>query len=103
MHFLHACRNAGVFAFRDHLSAVAAAHPQVTLHVRQDEGAADAPAQVGTLDLRELGEAVLAPGADYYLCGPADFMQNHIRTLHALGVGSERIHAEVFSTGGVAV
>lgn len=103
VHFLHACRNAGVFAFRDHLSTVAAAHPQVTLHVRQDEGAADAPAQVGTLDLRELGEAVLAPGADYYLCGPADFMQNHIRTLHALGVGSERIHAEVFSTGGVAV
>jgi len=46
---------------------------------------------------------VLAPGADYYLCGPTGFLETHIARLHQLGVESARIHAEIFSTGGVAV
>lgn len=101
--FIHASRNAQVYAFGAHVAKVAAENRQVGLHVFFDEGPALAPAKVGMLNLRELGEAVLQPQADYYLCGPAEFMEAHIRTLHELGVGSERIHAEVFSTGGVAV
>ena len=50
-----------------------------------------------------LGKLALPADADYYLCGPDGFLRAHIARLHELGVDSARIHAEVFSTGGVAV
>ena len=100
--FVHACRNAAVFAFGPHLARVAAASPQVGLHLFQDEGPVATGVSSGTLDLRTLGAAMLQPDADYYLCGPAGFLQAQIATLHELGVGSARIHAEIFDTGGIA-
>ena len=100
--FVHACRNAEVFAFGEHLRAVAGNNPQVGLHVFHDEGAVGDGVRLGLLDLRALGDVVLQPEADYYLCGPTGFLQAQIATLHALGVGSSRIHAELFDTGSVA-
>ena len=100
--FVHACRNAEVFAFGEHLRAVAGNNPQVGLHVFHDEGAVGDGVRLGLLDLRALGDVVLQPEADYYLCGPTGFLQAQIATLHALGVGSGRIHAELFDTGSVA-
>lgn len=100
--FVHACRNAEVFAFGAHLAKVAERHPQVKLHLFHDEGPVAAPVQSGRVDLRALAGEVLAEGADYYLCGPVGFLEAQIATLHALGVESERIHAEVFDTGGIA-
>lgn len=100
--FVHACRNAGVFAFGEHLARVASANPQVGLHLFHDEGPVAAGVRAGTLDLRTLGASMLAPEADYYLCGPSGFLQAQIATLHELGVDSGRIHAEVFDTGGIA-
>ena len=100
--FVHACRNAEVFAFGAHLAKVAERHPQVKLHLFHDEGPVAAPVQSGRVDLRALAGEVLAEGADYYLCGPVGFLEAQIATLHALGVESARIHAEVFDTGGIA-
>lgn len=101
--FVHASRNAEVYAFGPHLAKLAGENPQLGLHIFHDEGPVRPPVRSGVLDLRDLGDAVLKPGADYYLCGPSAFMDAHIAMLHRLGVGSDRIHAEVFSTGGVAV
>lgn len=100
--FVHACRNAGVFAFHDHLAKVGAANPQVKLHLFQDEGPASAGATVGSVNLRALGADLLPAQADYYLCGPTGFLKAQIAALHELGVGSDRIHAEIFDTGGIA-
>lgn len=100
--FVHACRNADVFAFRAHIGKVAATHPQIGVHVFHDEGSAGNGVSLGQLDLRTLGMAVLQPGAEYYLCGPTGFLQTQIATLHELGIDSSRIHAEIFDTGGIA-
>ncbi|MBL8462674.1 MAG: NO-inducible flavohemoprotein, partial [Thauera sp.] len=45
--FVHACRNAAVFAFGAHLAKVAERNPQVRLHLFHDEGAVSAPVQAG--------------------------------------------------------
>lgn len=100
--FVHACRNADVFAFGPHLTRVAEANPQLGLHLFHDEGELAAGVRRGALDLRTLGAAILPPDADYYLCGPGGFLQAQIATLHELGVGPARIHAEIFDTGGIA-
>ena len=60
-------------------------------------------AEFGVIDSLDLGRLALPADADYYLCGPDGFLKAHIARLHELGVESARIHAEVFSTGGVAV
>ncbi len=100
--FVHACRNAEVFAFGEHLDRVADSNPQVRLQVFHDEGPAVAGRNIGKVDLRALGDAILPPQAQYYLCGPKGFLQAQIENLHGLGVTSERIHAEIFDTGGIS-
>lgn len=100
--FVHACRNADVFAFGEHLERVAENNPQIRLHVFHDEGPALAGRNIGKVDLRALGDAILPAQAAYYLCGPKGFLEAQIEALHGLGVSSERIHAELFDTGGIA-
>ncbi|GJE89079.1 flavohemoglobin [Phanerochaete sordida] len=41
------------------------------------------------------------PAAHYYVCGPEAFMATVIRDLKARGVGTDRLHAEVFGQGAV--
>ena len=96
------CRNADVLAFGARLHKAAGDNPQLTVHIYHDAAPVAEFGVIGSLDLGELGAAVLAPGADYYLCGPTGFLETHIARLHELGVESARIHAEIFSTGGVA-
>lgn len=36
--------------------------------------------------------------ADYYICGPTEFMINTIRTLHAQGIPIQHIHYEMFGS-----
>ena len=55
----------------------------------------------GRINLPALGELFLLPEADYYLCGPLPFMQTQAQSLQSLGVPMDRIHMEVFGTGGV--
>ena len=101
--FIHTCRNADVLAFGARLHKAAADNPQLQVHIYHDAAPVAEFGVIGSLDLGDLGAAVLAPGADYYLCGPTGFLETHIARLHELGVESARIHAEIFSTGGVAV
>lgn len=98
--FIHTCRNAEVLAFGARLHKAAADNPQLEVRIFHDAGPVAEFGVVGSLDL---GTLALPADADYYLCGPDGFLQAHIARLHALGVESARIHAEVFSTGGVAV
>ncbi|WP_443743942.1 hypothetical protein [Sutterella sp.] len=39
------------------------------------------------------------PGADFYICGPVDFMKAMSSALQQIGVLPTRIHTETFSTG----
>jgi nitric oxide dioxygenase len=101
--FIHACRHAGVQAFGARLRHLAQSLAQAStwmLHeedrVHDGKRGADA---LGRLDLLSLS---LPDDADFYLCGPRGFMSAQISALRARGVAGQRIHAEVFGTGGLA-
>lgn len=104
VHFIHACRHGGVHAFRDHVAKVAASHPRVKTRVHYEfprEADRDLPHETGRIDLQRLCETLPGGVADYYLCGPKPFMQAQMAALKGMRVPPERIHAEVFGTGGV--
>jgi len=110
--FVHACRSAGVQAFASEV-----AHCAEQLHDfqgavfieqadgRQAVGASSAlQPHIGRLDVARLqaeGFDLLPPDADVYLCGPRPFMQAQQQALLGLGLAAERVHLEVFGTGGL--
>lgn len=101
--YLHAARHGGVHAMKQQLRAAAARHAQLQLHVcyelprAQDVAGVDYDA-AGRLQLDALGQMVLLPDADYYLCGPQGFMQAQRASLLTQGVPAARIHYEVFGS-----
>lgn len=103
--FVHACRDGSVHAMKEHINETAAARPNVRKIVYYETvGAGDRPGRdydyVGRMDLQAIRDLAVLPDADYYLCGPLPFMSAQRQALARLGVAPERIHAEVFGTGG---
>ncbi len=102
--FIHACRHGGVHAFREHVAKVAAANPRVKAKVHYEFPRAEDqahPHEVGRIELSRLQDLLPSGEADFYVCGPKPFMQAQMAALKAMQVPAERIHAEVFGTGGV--
>lgn len=101
VHFIHACRNNAVHAFKSHVEQLAAAQANVEAsffydqRTEQDSGIGAAPLAIDHLLSPELANA------EYYLCGPAPFMRHYLGELNRNGVTSERIFAEAFGSGGV--
>lgn len=103
--FVHACRDRSVHAMKQHVNAVAQERPNVRKIVYYETvGAEDRPGidydYSGRIDLHAIRDVAVLPDADYYLCGPLPFMDAQRRALAELGVPPQRIHAEVFGTGG---
>lgn len=104
--FIHGCRNGQVHAMKEHVNDIASVRANVRKTVfyeqvgPQDEAGRDYD-HAGRVDLLAIREQAILPEADYFLCGPLPFMQAQHRTLRELGVPAERIHAEVFGTGGL--
>lgn len=102
--FLHACRHGGVHAFREHVQALAAQHPQVAVtHFYEMPRAQDAehPHRRGRMDLQAWDLVLPAQDSDLYICGPRPFMAEQVARLRQMGVAASRIHTEVFGTGGL--
>jgi nitric oxide dioxygenase len=102
--FVHACRNAGVHAFRDWLLEVADKHPNFRRAVFYETANASDRAGIdydfeGRLDIGRIEEAVRLPDADFYLCGPVAFMREQLDALVARGIDPQRIHTEIFGSG----
>ncbi|OMP86196.1 Flavohemoprotein [Diplodia seriata] len=110
--YIHASRTTASRAFAPHINHLAATRPNVrkTLFVsRPRADGADVRGRdydvAGRLQLAKLdAERDLFVGdarARYYVCGPERFMVDVQRGLQALGVDEERVHLELFGTGGV--
>jgi ferredoxin-NADP reductase/MOSC domain-containing protein YiiM len=56
----------------------------------------DAPGHIAVDALEKLG---VPRDADFYLCGPAAFMEDLSAGLAALGVSDDRVHTEIFGPG----
>ncbi|MGH7109373.1 MAG: MFS transporter [Stellaceae bacterium] len=102
--FIHGTANGRVHAFAEHVRALAARHPAMTVHVRYSRP--DAADRLGvthdgeghvTLDV--LKEVLPFGDYDFYLCGPPGFMQSLYDGLAGFGVRPEQIHCESFATG----
>jgi nitric oxide dioxygenase len=99
--FVHGARNSAVHAMRDHLREAAAAHSNFTTFIFYSE---PLPGDVegrdydfsGFVDLDRIGNAIMLPQADYYICGPIPFMRMQHDALIAKGIKETNVHYEVF-------
>ena len=98
--FLHGCRNGTFHAFRREITELAAAHPNLHLHIaysRPSEGDAGHFQSEGYVD-GALVRSLVNQDADYFLCGSPPFMQGLIAELQAAGIAQTAIHFEMFSS-----
>jgi len=107
VHFVHACRHGGVHAFKQRLHELKGQHQRLRSMVYyeaprlEDRLGVDYEVE-GRIDLAQVDAALLPLDGDYYMCGPAAFMQAQKTGLLAHGVTPASIHLELFGTGGFA-
>jgi len=97
--FVHGCRNAQFHAFREEMTALAASHPNLNLHIaysRPGDGDSGRYQSKGYVD-GALLRALVDQDADYFLCGSPPFMQGLIGELKQAGIDETTIHFEMFS------
>lgn len=99
--FIHGARNSGVHAMRDRLKQTAATYPNFQAIVYYDDPlSGDVQGldfdRKGFVDLSEIKNVILLPGAEYYICGPISFMRLQHDALRQLDVPESKIHYEVF-------
>ena len=97
--FVHGCRNGAFHAFRSEMADLAAAHPNLQLHIaysrpgQDDAGHYQSEGYVDGALVRRLVDQ----DADYFLCGSPPFMQGLIAELEQAGIAAGAIHQEMFS------
>ncbi|KZT68369.1 globin-like protein [Daedalea quercina L-15889] len=108
--WIHAARTQKVRAFADHVADVARTHPNVHAVFFTSSPAAEDVRGVhyhheGRMDLAKLDRAQdLFLGdkrTQYFVCGPKQFMVDTEKVLRGYGIEDERVHLELFGTGGV--
>jgi nitric oxide dioxygenase len=94
VHFIHAARHAGVHAFRSHIDALAAAHPQMQRYYVYEHGTEGADA-TGFLSQKHLEQWIPASrDVDAYFLGPLPFMKAVKSHLREIGVPEAQSHYE---------
>jgi ferredoxin-NADP reductase/predicted pyridoxine 5'-phosphate oxidase superfamily flavin-nucleotide-binding protein/ferredoxin len=105
IYFIHGARNRQEHAFFDDVRALAARHWNLHAHVRYSEAGADIGDEdevvrfqrsAGRVDMALLRQLLPFDDYDFYLCGPAAFMQTMHDGLRALNVAPGRIRFEAF-------
>lgn len=108
--WLHGARNSGSVCFADHARQSAAAHDNVTTKIflkdlREGDIEGTTYDFTGRFNLEKLEQEGLLqldkPDAEYYLCGPEEWMVETRDWLTAKGVSWSRQHLELFKTGDV--
>jgi ferredoxin-NADP reductase/predicted pyridoxine 5'-phosphate oxidase superfamily flavin-nucleotide-binding protein len=99
--FIHGTTNGRALAFGRHLRSLARVHESLSVHIRFSQPSADdrlgeSHDSVGRVDMDLLRSVLPFDDYDFYLCGPAGFMQSLHDGLTGLGVRQERIHYESF-------
>lgn len=99
--FVHGARNSAVHAMKDRLRQAAQQYPNFKLStfysdpLPTDQQGRDYDFP-GLVDIERISDAIMLPGADYYICGPIPFMRMQHDALLAKQIGEAHIHYEVF-------
>jgi len=107
IHFIHSARSRSEHAFDEHLRAMAAGHRNLHVHVRYSGGEVPGSditnwqASAGRIDMDLLKASLPFDDYDFYLCGPAGFMQEMYDGLRKLNVADARIRFESFGPASV--
>jgi ferredoxin-NADP reductase/phenylpropionate dioxygenase-like ring-hydroxylating dioxygenase large terminal subunit len=101
VHFIHGARNSNQHAFGQHVRALAGKHPNLSVHVCYSVPAAtdrlgETYDTAGHVTPELLKQLLPIAECDFYLCGPAPFMQSVYDGLIAAGVTRDRIRYESF-------
>lgn len=108
VYFIHGAHNGEKHALREKVTGIVNRNPTFNKIVfysqpmQQDRQGVDYD-YTGRMDLDKLESSVFKKNADYYLCGPTDFMKQEGRKLKALGIPENRIHVEAFGTGAFSI
>jgi ferredoxin-NADP reductase len=99
--FVQGVRNGAEHAFGEHVRALAAAHPNIHVHVRYSRpGPADVEGRdydsVGHIDVELLRRLGIGTGPQFYMCGSTPFMQALYKGLIDWGVDAFQINYEFF-------
>ncbi|GAB3219938.1 2Fe-2S iron-sulfur cluster-binding protein [Spirosoma arcticum] len=102
--FLHSSLNEQVQPMGQRLRKLALVHPHIRMHIHHSQPTPwETPGQeydaIGQLDLAFLRSYLLDHDADFYLCGPAGFMEALYDGLRTWGVPDEHIFYEYFGEG----
>ncbi|MCZ4281005.1 pyridoxamine 5'-phosphate oxidase family protein [Kiloniella laminariae] len=101
LYFIHGNEKPGQQPFLDYLTGLGQIFGQLNLHlcyVRPEPGDVmdDKTSFHGRIDKASLQRFLPLGAYDFYLCGPADFMQQTQKILLELGVHQDRIRSEFF-------
>lgn len=107
--WIQVARHSGVRAFKPHIDALAVTHKNLhTVYFCSNPKEGDVQGKdydiQGRLDLDKVNGADLHLDnnkAQYFVCGPAEFMVATAKKLQGLGVSAARVKMELFGTGGV--
>lgn len=102
--FIHGSRREDLQPLRRYLRNLSQAHAHVRVHTHHSEpGADERPGDeydaVGQVDLTFLRTHLPHRDFDFYLCGPASFMETLYDGLRDWGVADDAIHYEYFGAG----
>ncbi|MGB4923098.1 MAG: NO-inducible flavohemoprotein, partial [Candidatus Nitrotoga sp.] len=99
--FIHGSLNESTQAFRKVIDALAAKHSNLTVRYRYSDPAEagvvrEGSASTGFIDAKLIESFVPNRDADYYFCGPQQFMVDIYHELLAWGIPPTQVHFEFF-------
>ena len=102
--FIHGATNSRTHAFDQQVKKLAQAHPCLDVHIRYSqplEGEIEAAnyQSTGHVDIDLIKSLLTLDDYEFYLCGPAPFMESLYEGLKDISVPDERIHYEFFGPG----
>ena len=102
--FIHGATNSRTHAFDQQVKKLAQAHPCLDVHIRYSqplEGEIEAAnyQSTGHVDIDLVKSLLTLDDYEFYLCGPAPFMESLYEGLKDISVPDERIHYEFFGPG----
>ena len=106
VHFLYSTQNSAHYPLRKDVEAALKGMPNAGKGVYftnpgpDDHLGADFDVE-GRITVDKIRSFCQHPDADFYICGPIDFMKDMSNALQQIGVLPGRIHTETFSTGGL--
>ena len=106
VHFLYSTQNLAHYPLKKEVDATVKGMPNAAKGVfftepGEDDHLGEDYDAVGRITVDRIRSFCQDPDADFYLCGPIDFMKEIAAGLKQIGVIAPRIHTEAFGTGGL--